>query len=99
MSEKLYPPIHPGEILLEEFIKGFELSQHEVSVAVRVPARKVSEIVQGNRDISAEMAIRLARYFGTSDKFWMNLQAHYDLEIARVAIGDQLNEITPRQVS
>ena len=72
--------IHPGEILLEEFLKPMELSQNGLARAIGVPPRRINEIVLGKRAISADTAVRLARYFGTSEKFWMGLQADYDLE-------------------
>ena len=72
--------IHPGEILLEEFLKPMELSQNGLAKAIGVPPRRINEIVLGKRAISADTAVRLARYFGTSEKFWMGLQADYDLE-------------------
>jgi addiction module HigA family antidote len=81
-SPKRLPNIHPGEVLLEEFLKPMEVSQNALARAVRVPPRRVNEIVLGKRGISADTALRLARYFGTSEKFWMGLQADYDLEEA-----------------
>jgi antitoxin HigA-1 len=76
-------PIHPGEILSEEFLKPMGLSMHRLALALRVPANRISQIVDGQRGISAETALRLARFFGNSAEFWMNLQTHYDLKMAR----------------
>lgn len=81
MSDKL-PNIHPGEALLEEFLLPMGISQNALARAIRVPPRRINEIVLGKRAISADTAIRLARYFGTSEKFWMGLQVDYDLEEA-----------------
>lgn len=81
MSDKL-PNIHPGEVLLEEFLVPMDISQNALARAIGVPPRRINEIVLGKRAISADTAIRLARYFGTSEKFWMGLQVDYDLEEA-----------------
>jgi addiction module HigA family antidote len=89
------PPVHPGEILLEEFLKPLEVSQYQLAKEISVPARRVNEIVHGQRRISADTALRLARYFGTSERFWMNLQTRYDLEIEKDRLGDALDEIHP----
>ena len=74
-------PIHPGEVLMEDFIEGFGITQNKLAVAIGVPPRRINEIVHGKRGITADTAIRLARYFGTSEEFWMNLQSHYDLRM------------------
>lgn len=79
----LVDPIHPGEVLMEDFIKGFEITQNRLAVAIGVPPRRINEIVHGKRRITADTALRLARYFGTSPEFWLNLQSHYDLRIER----------------
>ncbi|MBN9611417.1 MAG: addiction module antidote protein, HigA family [Actinobacteria bacterium 69-20] len=79
-AEKL-SPIHPGEVLMEDFIEGFGITQNKLAVAIGVPPRRINEIVHGKRGITADTAIRLARYFGTSEEFWMNLQSHYDLRM------------------
>lgn len=79
----LVDPIHPGEVLTEDFIKGFEITQNKLAVAIGVPPRRINEIVHGKRRITADTALRLARYFGTSPEFWLNLQSHYDLRIER----------------
>lgn len=88
-------PVHPGEVLLEEFIEPLGLTQNRVSVAVGVPPRRINEIVHGKRRISADTALRLGRYFETSAQFWINLQSHYDLEMERDQLGDELERIKP----
>jgi antitoxin HigA-1 len=93
MSEK-FAPVHPGEILLEEFLKPMGLSQYALAKDINVPARRINEIVHGDRSISADTALRLSRYFGMSENFWMNLQARYDLEIQK----DQLDGRLEREV-
>jgi addiction module HigA family antidote len=87
--EKL-PPVHPGEILHEEFLKPLGISQYRVAKDITVPPRRINEIVHGTRAITADTALRLARYFGTTDRFWMNLQTRYDLEVARDRLGARL---------
>ena len=94
------PPIHPGEVLAEEFIKPLGLNMHQLALALRVPANRIGQIVDGERGISAETALRLARYFGTSAEFWMNLQKRYELEEARYRIEHQVErEVLPRDAS
>ncbi len=83
-------PVHPGEILVEEFLEPLGLSQYRVAKDISVPPRRINEIVHGTRAITADTALRLARYFGTSDVFWMNLQMRYDLEIERDRLGKRL---------
>lgn len=95
----LIDPIHPGEILMEDFIKGFGITQHKLAVSIGVPPRRINEIVHGKRGITADTAIRLARFFGTSDEFWMNLQSNYELRVQRRAIEDDLAKITPLQAA
>ncbi len=90
-------PIHPGEVLMEEFIEPFGITQHKVAVSIGVPPRRINEIVHGKRRISADTALRLARYFGTSDLFWINLQNRFDLEVERDHLGAVLAEIHPLQ--
>jgi len=84
--------IHPGEVLLEEFLVPMELSQNQVARAISVPPRRINEIVLGKRAITADTAIRLARYFGTSEKFWIGLQSDFDLEEARDKMGNRLQQ-------
>ncbi len=83
MARKTHPPIHPGEILLEEFLEPLELSQYRLAKDITVPPRRINEIVHGNRSVTADTALRLARYFGTTGQFWMNLQIRYDLEVEK----------------
>ncbi len=83
MSARKLPPIHPGEILLEEFMRPMGISQNRLGRDLNVPPRRINEIVRGKRRISADSALRLSRYFGTSDEFWLNLQTRFDLEIAK----------------
>jgi len=85
-------PIHPGEILLEEFLGPLEISQYRLAKDVSVPPRRINEIVHGVRAISADTALRLARYFGTSDRFWLNLQMRFDLEREKDRLGDRLEQ-------
>ena len=92
MSNKLLPPIHPGEILLEEFLKPMGVSQYRLAKAISVPARRINEIVHGKRAITADTALRLSRFFGMTDRFWMNLQTRYDLEVERDRLGSRLEE-------
>ena len=96
MNEML-PKIHPGEILLEEFLKPLSLSQNRLARDLGVPPRRINEIVLGKRAVTADTALRLARYFGTSEKFWLGLQADFDLEEVRHRLGDRLEkEVRPR---
>jgi antitoxin HigA-1 len=90
MAAKKLPPVHPGEILLLEFLEPIGLSQYRLAKDISVPPRRINEIVKGTRSITANTALRLARYFATSDRFWLNLQAHYDLEIERDRLGPAL---------
>ena len=83
-------PVHPGEVLLEEFIKPLEISQYRVAKDTGVPPRRINEVVHGQRAITADTALRLARYFGTSERFWLNLQARYDLEVEKERLSDRL---------
>jgi addiction module HigA family antidote len=85
-------PIHPGEILLEEFLKPLGISQYRLAKDLSVPARRINEIVLGKRSITADTALRLSRCFGTTEKFWLNLQARYDLEIEKDRLGDRLKK-------
>jgi addiction module HigA family antidote len=87
VTDMIMPPVHPGEILLAEFLEPLGVTQYQLAKAVDVPARRINEIVHGQRRMSADTALRLARYFGTSERFWMNLQARYDLEIEKTAWG------------
>ena len=90
MARKAHPPIHPGELLLEEFLEPMELSQYRLAKDISVPARRINEIVHGKRGITANTALRLARYFDTSERFWMNLQMRYDLEVEKGRLRGRL---------
>ena len=92
-------PIHPGEVLMEDFIGGFGISQNKLAVSIGVPPRRINEIVHGKRGITADTAIRLARYFGTSEELWMNLQSNYELRLERRALRDKVAAITPLHVA
>jgi addiction module HigA family antidote len=92
-------PVHPGEVLLEDFLEPLGVTQHRLAVSIGVPPRRINEIVHGKRRISADTALRLARYFGTSDRFWINLQSRYDLEVERDHLGPVLDAITPLEVA
>jgi addiction module HigA family antidote len=91
----IMPPVHPGEILLEEFLAPLGVSQYQLAKAVDVPARRINEIVHGQRRITADTALRLSRYFGTSERFWLNLQSRYDLETEKDRLGAELDGIRP----
>lgn len=93
------PPIHPGEVLMKDFIQGLEITQNRLAVAIGVPPRRINEIVHGKRGITADTALRLAKYFGTSAEFWINLQSFYELDRAEDLVGDQIASITPLQVA
>jgi addiction module HigA family antidote len=95
----LIEPIHPGEIVMEDFIEGFGITQHKLAVSIGVPPRRINEIVHGKRGITADTAIRLARYFGTPEEFWMNLQSNYELRLERRALRDKVAAITPLKVT
>jgi addiction module HigA family antidote len=88
-------PIHPGEVLLQEYLEPFGVTQHKLAVVIGVPLRRINEIVQGKRRISADTALRLARYFGTTERFWLNLQSRHDLEVERDRLARTLGEIQP----
>ncbi len=90
MTTTRLSPIHPGEILLEEFLKPMSISQYRLAKDIGVPARRINEIVHGKRAISADTALRLSRYFGLTDRFWLNLQTRYDLEMAKDRLGERL---------
>lgn len=85
-----FPPVHPGEILLEEFLKPLGISQYRLSKDIGVPAMRINKIVCGDRGISADTALRLARFFGMSVEFWTGIQTHYDTELAKMKLGDRL---------
>ncbi len=91
-TKKRLHPIHPGEVLLEEFLKPMKLSQNRVALQMGVHPRRINEIVLGKRRITAETALRLARYFGTTPQFWLGLQADYDLDMASDELGERLDQ-------
>ncbi len=90
MGKKELHPVHPGEVILEEFLKPMGLSQNRLALDIGVPPRRINEIVLGKRRITADTALRLARYFGNSPQFWLGLQRDYDLDIAAEALGERL---------
>lgn len=92
MSKTKLPPIHPGEILMEEFLKPMEISQYRLAKDISVPARRINEIVLGKRAITPDTALRLSKFFGLSERFWINLQARYDLETEKDRLKDRLNK-------
>ena len=92
MSKTKLAPIHPGEILMEEFLKPMEISQYRLAKDINVPARRINEIVQSKRSITPDTALRLSKYFGLSERFWINLQARYDLETEKDKLKDRLNK-------
>ncbi len=92
MKKSKIPPIHPGEILLEEFLEPMKISQYRVAKDINVPARRINEIVHCKRSITADTALRLGRYFGMSPQFWINLQTHYDLEVELDKLGNRLTQ-------
>lgn len=92
MAKQKLPPIHPGEILMEEFLRPRGISQYKLAKDISVPARRINEIVQGKRSITPDTALRLSRYFGLSERFWINLQARYDLEIEKDRLKERLDE-------
>ena len=91
MPRKRLAPVHPGEVLMAEFLEPLGLTQYRVAKCLNVPARRINEIVHGTRAISADTALRLARFFGTSDLFWLNLQVAYDLDVERDRLGARLD--------
>lgn len=92
MSDEKLAPIHPGEVLLEEFLKPMALSQNRLAIDIGVPARRINEIVLGKRRVSADTALRLGRYFGMSAQFWLGLQMDYDLDIEADKLGERLEQ-------
>ncbi|MFT3883418.1 MAG: HigA family addiction module antitoxin [Gemmatales bacterium] len=90
MAQRKLAPVHPGEILQKEFLRPLALSQYRLAKDMSVPARRINEIVLGTRAVSADTALRLARFFGTSERFWLNLQTRYDLEMEKDRLGERL---------
>src|SRR5437588_3251493 len=96
MPRSKLPPVHPGEILQEEFLAPLAISQYRLAKETSVPPGRINEIVKGIRSISVDTALRLSRYFGTSERFWLNLQTHYDLEVQKDRLGGRLQrEVRP----
>ena len=95
MAKKMMDPIHPGEILMEEFLEPLGISQYRLAKDINVPPRRINEIVHGKRSITADTALRLARFFGTTERFWLNLQVRYDLEVEK----DRLVDVLERDVT
>ena len=95
MTQPTLEPIHPGEILMLDYLEPLGITQHRVAVAIGVPPRRINEIVHGKRGITADTALRLARYFGTSERFWLNLQSRYELEVERDRLAGTLDQIEP----
>lgn len=99
MPARKLSPVHPGEVLLEEFLVPMEISQYRLAKDISVPPRRINEIVHGKRGVSADTTLRLSRYFGTSERFWLNLQTGFDLEVERDRLGDRLEaEVLQRAV-
>lgn len=94
-NESVMPPVHPGEVLAEEYLEPLGVTRHRLAVAIGVPPRRINEIVHGKRGISADTALRLARFFGTSERFWLNRQSRYDLEREKDVLADTLARIQP----
>lgn len=91
MAKRKFDPVHPGVVLAEDFLKGMDLSQYRLAKRIGVPPRRINEIVQGKRSITADTALRLGKCFSKEAQFWMNLQSHYDLEVAKDAIAGRLD--------
>ena len=98
MNSKL-APFHPGEVLMEDFIEGFGITQNKLAVAIGVPPRRINEIVHGKRAVTADTALRLGKYFGVSAQFWLNLQTQYDLDVAEDRLSMQIDAITPLRLA
>jgi addiction module HigA family antidote len=94
-NDDLMPPVHPGEVLAEEYLAPLGVTQHRLAVEIGVPPRRINEIVHGKRGISADTALRLARFFGTSERFWLNLQTRYDIERMKDQLAAELARIHP----
>lgn len=94
-----WDPIHPGEVLMEDHINGFGITQNKLAVSIGVPPRRINEIVHGKRAITADTALRLGRYFGIDPQFWLNLQTHYELELTQERVSEQIAAITPLEAA
>ena len=96
MIGRKFAPVHPGEILLKDFLEPMGISQYRLAKSISVPPRRINEIVHGKRAITADTALRLGMFFRMEEQFWLNLQTHYDLEVAKIAAGDRLKaEVQP----
>ena len=93
MTKRKFAPVHPVVVLAEDFLKGKNISQYRLAKGIGVPPRRINEIVQGKRGITADTAMRLGKFFGMEPQFWMNLQSHYDLEVAKDAIAGKLDQV------
>lgn len=95
MADKLCDPIHPGEVLMDDFIEGFGITQHKLAASIGVPPRRINEIVHGKRAVTADTALRLGRYFAIEPQFWLNLQLRHELALAADRAAEQVDKITP----
>ena len=96
MADERLPPVHPGEILREDFLADMDISAYRLAKSTGMPIQRVTAILHGRRGVTADTALRLGRYFGVDPQWWMNMQAHYELTVARQALGDRLaDEVTP----
>jgi addiction module antidote protein, HigA family len=96
MAKRKFEPVHPGVVLAEDFLKDLEISQYRLAKGIGVPPRRINEIVHGKRSITADTALRLGKFFGMEAQFWMNLQSHYELEVAKDAIAGVLDREVER---
>jgi addiction module HigA family antidote len=92
MAKRKFDPVHPGTVLAEDFLKGLEITQYRLAKGIGVSPRRINEIVQGKRGITADTALRLGKFFGVEAQFWMNLQSHYDLEVAKDTLASKLEQ-------
>lgn len=99
MVDVIYRPIHPGDILMEDFIAGFGITQNKLAVSIGVPPCRINEIAHGKRAITADTALRIGKYFGIDPQFWLNLQSRYDLEVAQDRVADEIASIKSLQVA
>jgi addiction module HigA family antidote len=90
MAKRRFAPVHPGVVLAEDFLKAMAITQYRLAKGISVPPRRINEIVQGKRGVTADTALRLGKFFGMEAQFWMNLQSHYDLEVAKDALASKL---------
>ena len=96
MSKPSFPPVHPGEVLMKDFLEPMEISQYRLAKSISVPPRRINEIVHGKRAITADTALRLGAFFAMEEQFWLNLQGHFDLEMAKQETGERIKaEVAP----